>query len=358
MRASGLLLGRCGMAKVWVTGFQPFGKHTENISGDIARSLIGQSFDVEIESSLPFDVTEKMIEIQYGGEVLSVDEKGSVRTSEILRDELPDAIIHLGLKEDSVKINLELCAINECDFRIKDNAGRQLKNTPVIESALPLLHTTSHAPTLRQIAAKYADVEISEDCGKFVCNETYFRTLNSIERDVLLIDGRPIPALFIHLPHPEQISIVRQKEVINELSVYLVQKPTVQVVGAIAISDDNRILACRRSPTEVMGGLWEFPGGKVEFGETEQSALKRELKEELELNVEIGKCLARESHDYGSMIVNLAFYECKVNAAGINLSVHDSYRWLDEDESGDLEWLPADVGVVGQLAEKGFGNLG
>ncbi len=344
-------------ATVWLTGFQVFGNHETNVSKDIAEQLIGQTFEVYLESKPPFGLESESINIKFEGEILTVDERGSRLTAERLESVLPDAVIHLGLKENASQVLLELCAFNQCEFRIEDNSGRRLQNTRVVKNALPLLHTTTHAPSLRLFVDEHDDIEISEDCGLFVCNETYFRTLHKIESDILTIRNRPLPALFMHLPSEEKVQRERLQSIVLDVAARIVQKPVIQVVGGAIVSDAGKILACRRSSDQEMGGFWEFPGGKIEGGESEDSALIREMQEELGISVEVIRCIGRFSHDYGSMILNLAFYSCIADGQNPVLSVHDELKWLSEDEVHTVQWLPPDVGFVEKLATGGFNKL-
>ncbi len=344
-------------ATVWLTGFQIFGGHDSNVSKDVAERLLNRNVEAKIESKPPFLFESESVNINFEGEILSVDEKGSKYNTEKLESFLPDAIIHLGLKESASKVNLELCAINQNEFRIADNSGRHLQNSLIEENGLPLLHTTSHAPTLRLYAAENHDVEISEDCGRFVCNETFYRTLNKIESNLLLVRNRPIPALFIHLPPEEKIDVSRLESIVLEVAARIVQKPVMQVVGGAVISEEGKVLACQRSSNQEMGGYWEFPGGKIEADESAESALAREMDEELGLNVEVVRCIGKFSHDYGPMILHLMFFSCIADGQTPVLRVHDDLKWLTEDEVHSVEWLPPDVGFVENLALDGFRKL-
>lgn len=344
-------------ATVWLTGFQLFGEHVRNVSKDVSERLLNRNVEVKIESKPPFLLESESLNLNFVGDILTVDEKGSKFTTGKIDSILPDAIIHLGLKESASKVNLELCAINQCDFRIADNSGRQLQNTPIEENGLPLLHTTSHAPSLRQFAEENEDIEISEDCGRFVCNETYYRTLRKIESDLMKVRNRPIPALFIHLPPEEKIAISRLESIVLEVAARIVQKPVMQVVGGAVISKEGKVLACQRSFDQEMAGYWEFPGGKVEVNESEESALVREMDEELGLKVELVRCIGEFSHDYGPMILHLSFYSCIADGQDPVLRVHDDLKWLTEEEVHSVEWLPPDVGFVEKLAIDGFRNL-
>jgi 8-oxo-dGTP diphosphatase len=106
-----------------------------------------------------------------------------------------------------------------------------------------------------------------------------------------------------------------------------------------------------------MAGDWEFPGGKVDAGESNEQALKRELHEELGIEVDVGELIGSVEHQYPSMTVKLSFYSCKTEASDFSMRVHDEIRWVDEDEANQLNWLPADVEFVAKLVDDGFTKL-
>ena len=342
-------------ARIWLTGFEPFGEHVENPSKILVERILGTRQTNEIKEILPYGLESESVELSYSGRILTVDEAGSVASLNHLSD--VDAVIHVGLNENAQKIRLEMCAVNELNFRIADNSGRETKEGFIDENGLPLLHTTAHRPSISHAFSDNEFVEISEDCGRFVCNETYYRTLNFIEKSGLQSRGRALPALFVHIPPFESISEDQQLELFSELCARIVQKPIVQVVGGVLINSSQQILACKRASDQVMSGHWEFPGGKVEADETPIDALKRELNEELGLVVEVGNMIETVVHDYGSMIVEISFFTCQIGGQKLTPTVHDECRWVTESESNSLNWLPADIEFVQRLVQKGFEEL-
>jgi 8-oxo-dGTP diphosphatase len=88
--------------------------------------------------------------------------------------------------------------------------------------------------------------------------------------------------------------------------------PHVRVVAAV-IPREDRYLITQRRPTAVLGGLWEFPGGKVEVGESEEDALRREIRERVGVDVEVGACIARRSHQYDGYSVDLTLYQASLD---------------------------------------------
>ena len=94
-------------------------------------------------------------------------------------------------------------------------------------------------------------------------------------------------------------------------------------VAAGVITDNDKVLITRRAPEENLAGGWEFPGGKIEVNETPEDCLARELKEELNIDVSIGKFCAEVTHDYGNMNINLIAYYCTIIDGTIPLLVPD-----------------------------------
>ena len=341
--------------RIWLTGFEPFGSHLQNPSQILVERLLGTHHEVQLEVIPPYGFESESIELEFGGQILTVDIHGSQASLSEIGDF--DAVIHVGLNEKVKKINLEMCAINESDFRIPDNLGRMVEQSSIEDSGLVLLHTTVHRPSIAAAFENNGLVEISEDCGRFVCNETYYRTLHRIETQGLQARGRAIPAIFVHIPDFSFIPLEQQLQVILELSARISQKPVIQVVGGVIVNEENQILACRRAFDQVMGGHWEFPGGKVDAGETKIAALERELLEELGIQSEVESLIDRVVHDYPSMIVSIEFYKCTTDAQVYSQNVHDDFEWVNEESAAILDWLPADIDFVQQLMERGFSSI-
>ena len=341
--------------RIWLTGFQPFGSHSQNPSQKLVEQLLDTVHSQEIQSMSPYGLESNSIELEFNGRILTVDEAGS--RSSLGDIEEYDAVIHVGLNENAEKIRLEMCAVNESNFRIPDNSGRIVSEGFVEESGLALLHTTVHRPSIEAAFAGNEVVEMSEDCGRFVCNETYYRTLHEIETKGFQSRNRSIPAIFVHIPDFSKVSLEEQLAVLLELAARISQKPVVQVVGAVLINREHEILACQRSAGQVMGGHWEFPGGKIDAGESAIEALERELLEELGIEIEVVSFIENVVHDYPSMIVSLNFYKCVSDAEVFSQNVHDDFQWVDEDSAAKLDWLPADIGFVNRLIDCGFSSI-
>lgn len=120
----------------------------------------------------------------------------------------------------------------------------------------------------------------------------------------------------------------------------------VGVVGA-ALVRDGRVLASRRTEPPQLAGRWEFPGGKVEAGESDEQALRRELREELVVEAEVGRRLG------GDLLIGqsavLRVYLCRLVSGEPALVDHDAHRWLALDELDDVPWIPVDLPLVEEL---------
>jgi len=201
--------------KIWLTGFEPFGQHTENPSQQLVEHLLNTTRTHNF-----MDATS--VEMTFSGIILSVDELGSRRSIEHLTD--VDAVVHVGLHENSEKLRFEMSATNECNFRIADNSGRQISGTPIVESGNLRLQTTADRDTIANVISSNDAAIISEDCGRFVCNETYYRTLHSIKTQGIQSRGRALPAIFLHIPSFNYVSADVQLDILCELCAHMVQK--------------------------------------------------------------------------------------------------------------------------------------
>ena len=123
----------------------------------------------------------------------------------------------------------------------------------------------------------------------------------------------------------------------------------IEVVAAI-IQRDGAYFATQRGYGE-FEGMWEFPGGKIEEGETAEFALKREIQEELGINITIDKFLCTTEYDYPSFHLIMHCYLCNVKSGEIELREHKSARWLTTELLDSVEWLPADKDVIEKLTQ-------
>lgn len=121
------------------------------------------------------------------------------------------------------------------------------------------------------------------------------------------------------------------------------------MVGAI-IRRGDEVLTARRHPERSAGGLWEFPGGKIEPGESPEQALRREILEELGVEVEVGALVDRSTAPAGGVIIDLACYEARLLGPEPTSSTdHDELRWVGPDELEELDWAPGDVPIIQRL---------
>jgi len=121
----------------------------------------------------------------------------------------------------------------------------------------------------------------------------------------------------------------------------------IEVVAGI-IKDGDKIFATQRGYGEFKDG-WEFPGGKMEPGETPQEALARELKEELAVDVKVGEFLCTVDYDYPTFHLTMHCFYCSVIGGELTLLEHEASKWLKMTELHSVNWLPADVDVVAAL---------
>lgn len=121
----------------------------------------------------------------------------------------------------------------------------------------------------------------------------------------------------------------------------------IEVVAAV-IADGGRIFATQRGYGEFKD-KWEFPGGKMEPGESPEEALVREIREELDTEIEVGKLLTTVEYTYPAFHLTMHCYLCSVRSGSLTLKEHEAARWLDRDSLRSVDWLPADIGVISAL---------
>ena len=122
---------------------------------------------------------------------------------------------------------------------------------------------------------------------------------------------------------------------------------TIRVVAAI-IRDKGRIFATQRGYGLYKDG-WEFPGGKIEPGETPEEALKREIREELDTEIEVGEPAGHIEYDYPEFHLSMDFFFCTLLSGSLTLKEHEAARWLSPAELDSVSWLPADRSLIDGL---------
>ena len=124
---------------------------------------------------------------------------------------------------------------------------------------------------------------------------------------------------------------------------------TIEVAAAIIVKD-NKVFATQRGYGEFKDG-WEFPGGKLEPGESAREALVREIREELDVDIRVGRLLETVEYDYPEFHLTMHCFICELLSEEIVLKEHEDARWLKEEELDTVDWLPADMGVIGKIFE-------
>ena len=130
------------------------------------------------------------------------------------------------------------------------------------------------------------------------------------------------------------------------------ESPVIRVVGAI-VERNGAVFAARRNADRSAGGLWEFPGGKVEAGESPEVALRRELQEELGVDISVGLLVDRSLSDVGSVRIELSCYAAEFEGDDpVSSSDHDAMTWVPLTELSSLQWAPGDVPLLEGLPER------
>lgn len=125
---------------------------------------------------------------------------------------------------------------------------------------------------------------------------------------------------------------------------------TVRVAAAV-IRKDDKIFATQRGYGEFKDG-WEFPGGKIEEGETSEQALAREIKEELDTEIKVGRLIDTIEYDYPEFHLSMDCFWCEIIQGGLKLKEHEAAKWLTKDNLYSVEWLPADVGLIEKIKKE------
>lgn len=123
----------------------------------------------------------------------------------------------------------------------------------------------------------------------------------------------------------------------------------IKVVAAI-IQKENKILATKRGYGEFIN-MWEFPGGKIESGETKEQAIVREIKEELNIEISVDKFAMDIEYQYPNFYLFMSCFMCSIKEGSIELLEHNDGKWITKEELNTLNWLPADIDAVNYLKE-------
>jgi len=340
------------MARVLVTGFEPFGDNSRNISMEVLSQIPKLLDFIDPWTDLRASEMEP-IHASIETKILSVDEKGANIVSNLLSSgETWDAIVHLGLCESCEVPKIETRAQNKMSMRIPDNSGRKIS-----EGSLSQDGDLNVSVPVETWVKQGLDVgwELSVNAGTFVCNETFYRTLQTLERQ----DMAQTPCLFIHLPDFENCTLVDASLLILEIIQRMLFRPVLSVVGGLFTRDGTYLIA-RRAQHEKHPGKWEFPGGKVEVGESLEQAIVREFNEELSWNV-------RASPSIGIWHHSLEKFDIALNILPVEFTgtlpdehdrsgwtSHDALAWRSIDDDSELDWLGNDEEVVLWMRETGY----
>ncbi|MDR3586481.1 MAG: (deoxy)nucleoside triphosphate pyrophosphohydrolase [Desulfosporosinus sp.] len=121
-----------------------------------------------------------------------------------------------------------------------------------------------------------------------------------------------------------------------------------EVTAAIIIKE-NRVLIAERAPGENLAGKWEFPGGKIELGETLQECLKREIREELEVEINVLELFGESIYVYQNGTIKLMAFRCQWISGDFSLNVHSRIKWVTSQELDLYDFAPADIPLVDKL---------
>ncbi len=345
------------MVRILVTGFEPFGKHSQNISSEVVDQLPSQIVLDDPWSDLRESRMDSF-EVTLEKRILTVDETGSREiASALLGGSEWDAILHLGLCDTCRIPRIETVAQDHVHMKIPDNSGRQIH------------HQTIHGkgdlsvtlPTEEWMLLPWSvECELSQDAGSFLCNETFYHTLRTLGEMYGGNKSRP-PCIFVHLPPPERCSLQRALMYVKEVLQRMMFRPVVSVVGALITLDDEYLVA-QRSFGQKHAGKWEFPGGKVELNETLESALVREIKEEFGWKVRCDESIGTWYHslektDIALHILPTFFTGTLPNISDMELwTAHQDVRWRNLSDDSALDWLGNNGAVVQWMKESNFSS--
>ena len=125
----------------------------------------------------------------------------------------------------------------------------------------------------------------------------------------------------------------------------------IDVVAAVIQNEEGKILIAQRNLKKSQGGLWEFPGGKIEPNETKEEAIIREIKEEMDIDIEAKKFIGQKVFNYPDKDINLIAIECKQIKGDIKLNEHEYFKWVNKNELKNFNFAPADKFIINTILE-------
>jgi 8-oxo-dGTP diphosphatase len=323
--------------RVLLTGFHPFAHHQTNISWQVAKSF---TENVIVTDPWLQQRESKLDDLDVGIDVneLSVDLDGSKVVSQLLiNGKQYDAIIHIGLAEKSLLPRIERVAKDIIDMRIEDNSGRKVTSA-TISGKGDLPSNIQHSYWKLENFSK--QLVFSDDAGEFLCNETLYRTLDTIQEFQIKDQyERELPCLFLHLPLEENYSIIDCREIVKDCIAHMLFPPVVEVAAALIENDDSFLIA-KRIEGDTFENKWEFPGGKLELGETPFIAIERAVSHvgtwhhqliDKEICLYLIKCESDDSIDITSTK---------------NLTAHSQLAWHPTDKLIEIEWIGSDKKIA------------
>jgi mutator protein MutT len=325
------------LKRLLVTGFEPFASHEQNVSALVAQQLEGH-----MDVKNPWTMKEEAWICEI--DVLTVDVHGAEKTASRIHDgEQWDAILHLGLCDQCVVPRFECVAQDRLAMRIPDNLGRQITEGTIDGKGDRGCWVD---PSCWPTESFCSEVTLSIDAGAYLCNETYFHTLRALANSAHS-GPLPSPCLFLHLPNTNHMPVEDARVFVEQTIAHLVfSSPphAIDVVAAAIQNEHGAFLVTQRPKGDPDENAWEFPGGKIEPGESWSEALRREIEEELGLEVHpsrlLGTWLRRRGND--AFLIHLVDTDLQQPIESLSLTSHAAWKWVDEQEGDGLPWAGRD----------------